>query len=136
MIQRLHHVGLVVPDIRAAMARYSGLPGVTIGESFELPERHYLLAYVYVGNCLIELTQPVTSDSVAGRFLTANPNGGLNHLAFEVADLRSAQDSFLAQGAVVMGSDEPRQDRSGTLVLVLDAARSHGTLVELRQRVS
>lgn len=133
MIRRLHHVGLVVPDLRAALALYARIPGVSVGEPFEVPERRYLLAYVDFGNSLIELTQPMTGDSVAGRLLAANPRGGLNHLAFEVDEIAETRDQLLAQGATLMGSPEPVADRFGAKVVVLDATQTHGTLFELRQ---
>ncbi len=133
MIRRLHHVGLVVPDIHAALARFAQLPGVLPGEPFEVPESRYLLAYVDLGNCMLELTQPLSADTVAGRLLAVNPAGGLNHLAFEVDELLATRDEFVAMGAIPMGPAAPRIDRSGTRVVVLDATDALGTLVELRQ---
>jgi methylmalonyl-CoA/ethylmalonyl-CoA epimerase len=133
MIRRLHHVGLVVPDLRAALAAYARMPGTSVGEPFEIPERRYLLAYVDFGNALIELTQPLTADSVAGRLLAANPNGGLNHLAFEVDAIIEDRDRLVGEGATPMGSAEPATDRFGAKVVVLDARETHGTLFELRQ---
>ena len=133
MIQRLHHVGLVVPDLGAALASYAKLPGVRVGEPFELTERRYRLAYVDLGNCLIELTQPLTPDSVAGRLLAANPQGALNHLAFEVDDVDEARTRLLDQGALPMGTGEAATDRFGARVVVVDATAPHGTLFELRQ---
>ncbi|WP_085884255.1 VOC family protein [Oceanibacterium hippocampi] len=133
MSLRLHHVGLVVPDLAAALTAYRSIPGAQISEPFHVPVRNYRMAYVTLDNSLIELTQPLDDKSYAARFLALNPTGGLNHLAFEVENLEEARDSLLQQGARPFGSTEPAPDRDGTRIVVLDAAATHGTLVELRE---
>ncbi len=133
MLKRLHHFGLVVPDIEAALASYDGLGGRRVREPFEVPGRGFLLAYVDIGNTMIELQQPLVPDNVSGRFLAAHPHGGINHTAYEVEDVLAARDWLTGLGGTVLGPPEGRRDDKGVLVVVVDATRSHGTLLELRQ---
>ncbi len=50
-IGKLHHIGLAVPDLDAAMAHYAKLPGASVGPEFTIPglgrvyiQRHNLIA--------------------------------------------------------------------------------------------
>jgi methylmalonyl-CoA/ethylmalonyl-CoA epimerase len=135
MLKRLHHYGLVVPDIEAAIASYTGLGGRCVREPFEVVGRGFLLAHIDVGNTMIELQQPLVPDNVSGRYLAANPHGGINHAAYEVEDVEAARDWLIGLGGVVMGPPEGRVDQAGVRVIVVDATRTHGTLLELRQSV-
>jgi methylmalonyl-CoA/ethylmalonyl-CoA epimerase len=135
MLRRLHHVGLVVPDIGARIEAYARLGAKRVGEPFEVPGRNFLLAYVDLGNTLIELQQPLSPDTVSGRFLAANPCGGFNHAAYEVDDVLATRDWLVGEGGTVMGPPEGRRDHTGALVVVVDATQSHGTLIELREAV-
>jgi len=45
----------------------------------------------------------------------------------------AARDWLVGEGGTVMGPAEGRRDHAGTLVVVVDATRSHGTLIELRE---
>jgi methylmalonyl-CoA/ethylmalonyl-CoA epimerase len=47
-------------------------------------------------------------------FLTRNPDGGMHHICYEVADIYEARDRMLAQGARVLGGGEPRPGRMGS----------------------
>jgi methylmalonyl-CoA/ethylmalonyl-CoA epimerase len=133
MLRRLHHIGLVVPDIAAARAAYARLGARLIGEAFEVAGRNFLLAYVDLGNVRIELQQPLSADTVSGRFLAKNPQGGINHTAYEVEDAAAMRDRLVAAGGSVLGPAEGRREADGTLVIVVDAKATHGTLIELRQ---
>jgi methylmalonyl-CoA/ethylmalonyl-CoA epimerase len=133
VLKRLHHIGLVVPDIAAAQRAYAGLGATPLGQPFEVPGRNFMLAYVDLGNTRIELQQPLSPDTVSGRFLAQNPEGGINHAAYEVDDAVTARDWLLEQGGSVLGPEAGRREPDGTLVIVVDAKATHGTLIELRQ---
>ena len=132
-IGRLHHIGLAIPDLDAAMAQYARLPGASVGPEFTIPGLAYRLAYVELGGARLELVQPTTTTSTAARYLEQHPAGGVYHIAYEVADVLAAATALEAQGASIVGPREPRVEGDGHHVLVLDASRSHGTLIELRQ---
>jgi methylmalonyl-CoA/ethylmalonyl-CoA epimerase len=133
VLKRLHHFGLVVPDIDAALDAYVKLGAVRVGEPFEVPGRNFLLTYVDLGNTKIELQQPLSPDIVSGRFLAQNPHGGINHTAYEVEDAFAARDWLVSLGGTILGPSEGRRDHDGVLVVVVDACKTHGTLLELRQ---
>lgn len=86
MLKRLHHIGMAVPDLAAAMQAYREA-GHAVGEPFEIPGLPYRLTYVQTGGTQIELVEPVAAESTAGRYLQGNPQGGIYHLAYEVDSL-------------------------------------------------
>ena len=78
----------------------------------------------------IELLEPLTPDSVIGRFL-AKRGPGLHHVAFRVPDLAAAVERLKAAGARVL--NEPRTGAGGHLYVFVHPASTGGVLIELIQ---
>ncbi len=129
----LHHIGLAVPDLDLAKAYYAKLPGASVGEEFAIPGLAYRLAYVELGGTRLELVQPTTTSSTAARYLDLHPDGGVYHIAYLVEDVRASAATLVEQGAAIVGPAEPRIEGDGHHVLVVDATKTHGTIIELRQ---
>jgi methylmalonyl-CoA/ethylmalonyl-CoA epimerase len=66
-------------------------------------------------------------------FLARNPDGGMHHLCYEVADIAAARDRLLAAGARVLGDGEPKIGAHGKPVLFLHPKDFCGTLIELEE---
>jgi len=100
---RLHHVGIVVPNLERAVADYA--------RQFEFQEttlpfddgaQRVRVAFVRVGgDSWLEFIQPVGSDTPVTQFLSRT-RGGYHHVAFEVADIEAAVLEFEAARAVVV----------------------------------
>ena len=100
---RLHHIGIVVPNLERAVASYAG--------AFEFQEttlpfhdqaQRVRVAFVCTGgDAWLEFIEPVGADSPVTQFL-AKTGGGYHHLAFEVADIEAAVREFEAARAVVV----------------------------------
>ena len=103
MLGRLNHVALAVPDLAAASAKYRATLGATLSAPQALPEHGVTVVFVDVGNAKIELLEPLGEKSPIAAFLERNPAGGIHHLCYEVADIRSARDRLQAAGARVLG---------------------------------
>lgn len=129
---RLHHIGMAVPDIGAALRSYAET-GARVGAPFKADGIDYMLAYVETGGTPIELVQPLSDGSTAANFLKRNPAGGIYHLGYEVENLSAAAAHLRHHGAIDLGNGQPRREADGTAVLVLDATVSHGTVIELRE---
>ena len=89
--------------------------------------------FIELPNTKIELLQPLGAHSPIGKFLQANPSGGMHHVCYEVADIRLARDQLLKAGARVLGDGEPKTGAHGKPVLFLHPKDFCGTLVELEQ---
>jgi methylmalonyl-CoA/ethylmalonyl-CoA epimerase len=133
MIGNLNHVAIVVPDLAAAAAIYRDTLGARVSAPVALPEHGVTTVFVELGNTKIELLHPLGEGSPVAKFLERNPDGGMHHVCYEVADIRAARDRLKAEGARVLGDGEPRPGAHGKPVLFLHPKDFCGTLVELEQ---
>ena len=133
MIGRLNHVAIAVRDIAKAAKVYRDTLGAEV--SAVVPQREHGVSTVFVAlpNTKIELLEPLGEDSPIAKFLEKNPDGGIHHLCYEVADVRAARDRLIAQGARVLGDGEPKIGAHGKPVLFLHPKDFCGTLVELEE---
>lgn len=133
MLGRLNHVAIAVPDLEEAARLYRERLGAKVSEPQPLPEHGVTVVFVDLPNTRIELMQPLGPNSPIAGFLTRNPSGGMHHLCFEVADIRAARDTLVAEGARISGDGEPKIGAHGKPVLFLHPKDFAGTLIELEQ---
>ncbi|MFT5176509.1 MAG: methylmalonyl-CoA/ethylmalonyl-CoA epimerase [Gammaproteobacteria bacterium] len=133
MIGRLNHVAIVVADLEAAAASYRDTLGATISEPLSLPEHGVVTVFVELPNTKIELLSPLDEASPIAKFLLRNPNGGMHHICYEVADLGDAAAKLTRDGARILGDGTPRNGAHGKPVLFLHPKDFSGTLIELEQ---
>jgi methylmalonyl-CoA/ethylmalonyl-CoA epimerase len=133
MIGRLNHVAIAVRDIAAAAALYRDTLGATVSAAVPQHEHGVTTVFVTLPNARIELLEPLGLQSPIAGFLERNPDGGIHHVCYEVADIISARDRLKAAGARVLGNGEPRIGAHGKPVLFLHPKDFLGTLVELEQ---
>lgn len=133
MIDRLNHVAIVVPDLEAAAAVYRDTLGARVSAPEALPDHGVTTVFVELGNTKIELLHPLGDGSPIARFLAKNPDGGMHHLCYEVADIKEARDRLVKAGARVLGDGEPKIGAHGKPVLFLHPKDFCGTLIEIEQ---
>ena len=133
MIGRLNHVAIAVRDIAKAGEVYRKTLGAQVSEKVPQPEHGVSTVFITLPNTKIELLEPLGADSPIAKFLERNPDGGIHHICYEVADIKAARDQLAAQGARVLGSGEPKIGAHGKPVLFLHPKDFCGTLVELEQ---
>jgi methylmalonyl-CoA/ethylmalonyl-CoA epimerase len=133
MIGRLNHVAIAVRDIAKAADVYRETLGAQVSEKVPQPEHGVSTVFITLPNTKIELLEPLGPDSPIAKFLERNPDGGIHHICYEVADIKAARDQLAAQGARVLGSGEPKIGAHGKPVLFLHPKDFCGTLVELEQ---
>jgi methylmalonyl-CoA/ethylmalonyl-CoA epimerase len=133
MIGRLNHVAIAVKDIAKAAKVYRDTLGAEISAAVPQPDHGVSTVFINLPNTKIELLEPLGEASPISKFLEKNPDGGIHHVCYEVADIRAARDRLKAQGARVLGDGEPRIGAHGKPVLFLHPKDFCGTLVELEQ---
>jgi methylmalonyl-CoA/ethylmalonyl-CoA epimerase len=133
MIGRLNHVAIAVPDLAAASATYANTLGAKVSAPLAQPDHGVTVVFVELDNTKIELLHPLGSGSPIANFLAKNTAGGIHHICYEVADIYAARDKLKAEGARVLGSDEPKIGAHGKPVLFLHPKDFMGTLVEIEQ---
>src|SRR6056300_44515 len=133
MIGSINHIAIAVPDIRAAMAQWQARTGAEISDIQTLPEHGVHVAFIQAENGKVELLEPIDDSSPIAKFLEKNPDGGMHHICFDVADLIASRDKLIAAGGRVLGSDEPRIGAHGKPVIFIHPKDLSGTLIELQQ---
>ena len=124
----LHHVGIVVGDIDAAVARYTAL-GFTPAGREVITEQGVAVAAFHAPPGYVELISPLDADGAIARF-HAKRGDGMHHAAYRVADLTAALDR-LADAGVRLIDRTPRVGLHGWRVAFIHPEACAGVLTEL-----
>jgi len=133
MIGRLNHVAIAVPNLEAAARLYKETLGGDVSQPVPVPAHGVNVVFVNLPNTKIELLGVLGDKSPITRFFEKNPDGGIHHICYEVADIIAARDQLKQHGARVLGDGEPKIGAHGKPVLFLHPKDFVGTLVELEQ---
>ena len=133
MIGRLNHVAIAVSNLEAAANTYRKALGAHVTAAQAVPEHGVTVVFIELPNTKIELLEPLGAASPILKFLEKNPDGGMHHVCYEVADILAARDKLKAEGARVIGDGTPRIGAHGKPVLFLHPKDFNSTLVELEQ---
>jgi methylmalonyl-CoA epimerase len=125
----IHHLGVAVDDLDAAVATYERLFGALVEHRETVPDQGVEAASLRVGEGRVELLASLGDETPVGRFL-AKRGPGMHHVAFEVSDLRSSLAELERQGAELIDA-EPREGLFGLQVAFVHPDSAHGVLAEL-----
>lgn len=128
MIEKVHHVGVVVRDIELAMRFYRDTLGLNVHKVEEIADQGVRAALLTVGDSEIELLEPTVTDNGVARYLESRGEG-LHHICFQVDDV-DASLAELKRKQVELIDQEPRIGIAGRICFLHPKAM-HGTLVEL-----
>jgi methylmalonyl-CoA/ethylmalonyl-CoA epimerase len=124
----VHHLGIAVVDLDAAVLVYSDLFGATLEHRERVEDQGVEAASLRVGDSRIELLQPLGADTPVGRFL-AKRGPGMHHVAFEVDDL-VAELERLKTHDVLLIDEAPRRGLFGLQVAFVHPEATGGVLAE------
>jgi methylmalonyl-CoA/ethylmalonyl-CoA epimerase len=130
MIGPLHHVGIAVRNLEAAVATYRGL-GLAPSSVEEIPTEGVRAAFLDVGEARLEILESLRPDGVIARFIDRRGEG-LHHVAFAVQDIRGEM-RLLRDTGFQLVDKEPRPGARGRQVAFVHPKAAHGVLVELVQ---
>ena len=125
----LHHIGIAVDDLDAAIERYAALFGATVEHRARVDDQGVEAASLRVGPSRVELLAPLGADTPVGRFL-AKRGPGMHHVAFAVDDVAAELARLRASGAQLV-DEEPRPGLFGLQVAFVHPDSTHGVLAEL-----
>jgi methylmalonyl-CoA/ethylmalonyl-CoA epimerase len=125
----IHHLGVAVDDLDAALSTYARLFGAELEHRATVPAQGVHAAVVRVGEGRVELLEPLGEDTPVGRFL-AKRGPGMHHVAYEVDDVAQAL-AGLSDAGVELIDEEPRQGLFGLEVAFVHPDSVHGVLSEV-----
>ena len=124
----IHHVGIAVDDLDAAIERYASLFGATVEHRDRVEDQGVEAASLRVGGSRVELLAPLGPDTPVGRFL-AKRGPGLHHVAFETDDVGAELERLKADGAELV-DEAPRRGLFGLQVAFVHPEATGGVLAE------
>jgi methylmalonyl-CoA epimerase len=127
--REIHHVGVAVDDLEAAIGTYRELLGGEVEHRDTVEGQGVEAAAVRVGQSRVELLRPLGADTPVGRFL-AKRGPGMHHIAYRVDDLRGELERLAAAGGQLIDA-EPRTGLFGLQVAFVHPDAVHGVLTEL-----
>ena len=128
-INRVHHIGIAVDDLDAAVLVYGELFGASLEHRETLEEQGVMAASLQTGESRIELLSALGPETPVGKFL-AKRGPGLHHLAFQVDDLEVELRRLRAEGAQLI-DQTPRRGLFGLQVAFVHPEATGGVLAEL-----
>lgn len=131
MLEVIDHVGVAVEDIDRALKLYRDALGMPLVHRETVNAQGVDAALLDVGDGHVELLQPLGPDTAVGKFL-ARRGAGLHHVAYRVADVQDALQSFQAAGMRLI-DERPRAGIRGSRVAFLHPSSTGGVLTEIVQ---
>jgi len=128
-VRDLHHIAIVVRDIDEELAFYRDRLGLEARSIQDVAEQRVRIAFLPVGDTLVELVQPIDAASGVARFLDERGRSTMHHVCFAVDDLAGTLDE-LARKGVELVDRTPRRGAEGD-VAFLHPRAGNGVLVEL-----
>lgn len=131
-VQKIHHIGIGVPDLAASIDFYTAALGLGPADRVDWAELGLRAATLPVGEMILELIEPVAPQGAIAEDLGRLVNeqgGGVHHLALEVEDLDKAVTRLKAQGIQML--DEVPRSVAGGRIAWLRSNTAAGALIEL-----
>jgi len=130
MIEKIDHIGIVVRDLDKAIRMYSQAFGLELKMVEQLEEHQVRIAFIPVGEVLIELVEPIGPGMIQD-FLTQHGEG-LHHICYRVTEINKAMAQI---GKTLRLRDtKPRPGGAGSMVAFLDPQSTFNVETELVQR--
>lgn len=128
MVRGVHHLGIAVDDLDAAVETYRRLFGAEVEHRATVADQGVEACSLVVGAGRVELLAPLGPDTPVGRFL-ASRGPGMHHVALEVEDVGAELDRLRAEGARLI-DEEPRTGLFGLRVAFVHPEATGGVLAE------
>jgi len=131
MILGVHHVGIAVEDLDAAVERYRNAFGIEPSHRERVEDQGVDEVLFDVDGSAIQLLGALGPETPVGTFL-AKRGPGLHHVAYRVADLGRTMERLRQQG-VRLVAERPRRGSRGTSIAFVHPSGMGGVLIELVQ---
>jgi methylmalonyl-CoA/ethylmalonyl-CoA epimerase len=129
-LTRIHHVAAIVADADEALKFWRDALGLVVSRDEVIQDQGVRGILMPMGNCEIELIQPIRDDTGVAKYL-ADRGEGLHHICFESTDVASDLLDAKARG-MEMIDETPRPGLAGMIGFVHPRS-NHGVLIEFAQ---
>jgi methylmalonyl-CoA/ethylmalonyl-CoA epimerase len=130
MLKKIHHVGIVVPNLENAFNFWRDLLDLPLVKTAVVQDQGVKAALLRAGDSEIELLEPLSPENGVGKFL-ARRGGGLHHVCFETEDVEAELNGARDKGIQLI-DQRPRPGLAG-MICFLHPKATRGVLVEYAQ---
>jgi len=127
--RQIAHIGIAVRSIDEALDFYRDQLGLAVSEYIDAPERGLRIAMLPCGEAVLELMEPVGSESQIQGFLDKR-GPGIHHLCLQVDDIDASLNE-LDQGGVRLVNTKAERGAEGYPVAFIHPKATGGVLLEL-----
>lgn len=132
MFNKVHHIGIAVKNLDAAIALYEKMGAKLLARETS-GDGSADLAMLDLGGDLIEPLSPLKDDTALAKFIRERGEG-LHHVAYDVKNIEGVIADLKAQGFEMI-DEKPRPGFGGHLIAFIQPKSSMGTLWELVEDV-
>jgi len=127
------HIGIAVRDLDEGIALYSGLLGLELERTEEVPQENIRVAFLKMGreNAVghVELLAPMSEEGNIAQFI-AKHGPGLHHIALAATDINAVMERCRAAGMRLL-DETPRQGAGGKQIIFMHPKSAGGVLIEI-----
>ncbi len=132
MIEKVDHIGIAVKEIGEALKVYSDAFGLNCTAIEEVIDQKAKVAILPLGECRIELVQPVDPDSPLAKSIEKRGEG-IHHIALKVNNIELVLKKLKEKGLKLI-DERPRIGAGGAKIAFLHPKSTHNVLIELVER--
>lgn len=130
---RIDHIGIAVHRIQTALPFYLGQMGLVVIHEEIIHEQKVKTAFIRIGDTLIELLEPTSSDSPIAQFLEKK-GPGMHHIAYAVDDIHATLEHLKSAGVQLI-DEVPRVGGHGKRIAFIHPKSTQGVLTEFCQQM-
>ena len=127
----IDHVAIVVADLEATIALYTGTLGFAQLYREIVADQGIEAVGIRTGDSVIELLRPLSEDSPIAKF-RGDAATKMHHIAYRVADINAELARLRAEGVRLI-DETPRKGAHGNTIAFLHPKSTGGVLTELCQ---
>lgn len=131
MIKKIEHIGVAVENVEKSVHIYRDLLGIPLEKIYESDAIKTKIAFFPLGDCTIELIEPLDPSSPAAKFLQKRGEG-IHHICLGVEDVEAALRHFESKGIDLLNKT-PRKTQDGRIIAFLNPKSTNGVLIELME---
>ena len=131
-IKKIDHIGIAVKNLDSALKLYTDVFKLEIMKIEEHTDLKLKIAFLKVGEAMLELVQPTGPGSLSAKWIEENGEG-LYHLALRVENIYEALEKIKKNG-IAMRDNEPRPGGMGSKIAVSKTDSTNNVILELVER--
>lgn len=131
MFNKIHHIGIAVRDMDAAIKKYEMVGAKVLGRE-PSKDGKLELAMLDLGGDLIEPIAPIQGESGVSKFIEQRGEG-IHHFAFEVDDIAAELAKLKGEGFDLI-DEKARPGFMGHMIAFIQPKSTMGSLWELVEK--